>query len=185
MTLAHLSSHCLKALPACLLLIVVGCTQAPTEPTEPTNTVTAPAPPPPPANSTQVPPNAPADNKAVDVPVEGTPAATPSALEEVPTPGQAKRIEFNAGASSGVVKGSIIRGERSVYLLGAKRGQTMSIDVASTESNAVFDLVGTDGKTVTQEATSWNGVLATDGDYQIVVGGTRGNVEYTMKVEIK
>ena len=37
---------------------------------------------------------------------------------------------------------------------------------------------------ILQETTDWSGVLPEDGDYQVIVGGTRGNATYTMQVQI-
>jgi hypothetical protein len=72
-----------------------------------------------------------------------------------------------------------------IYLLGAKASQTMNISLTSIENNAVFDLVTPDGIMLKQEVTNANLVLPLNGDYKIIVGGTRGNATYELSVEIK
>lgn len=57
--------------------------------------------------------------------------------------------------------------------------------ITSLEKNAVFNVIAPDGKTIKQEATTWSGKLPANGDYQIIVGGTRGNASYELTVEIK
>jgi hypothetical protein len=99
--------------------------------------------------------------------------------------GKPRRVKFSPGTSSQVVKDSVIRGERHIYLVGAKQGQQMNLRITSLEKNAVFDLIAPNGKTIKQEATTWNSKLPASGDYRIVVGGTRGNATYELKIEIK
>ncbi len=96
------------------------------------------------------------------------------------------RVKFATGTSSTTIKNSVVRSDRNTYLLGAKSGQLMNLKITSLENNAVFDVLSPDGKTVKQEATTtWSGKLPANGDYQIIVGGTRGNATYELTVEIK
>jgi hypothetical protein len=95
------------------------------------------------------------------------------------------RVKFDRGASSKTVKDSVIRGTRDIYLLGANKGQQMNLNITSLEDNAVFDVVSPNGQILQQEARSWNGTLPQNGDYQIVVGGTRGNATYELTTAIK
>ena len=102
-----------------------------------------------------------------------------------------RRIRFARGATSATVEGAVVRGERAAYLVGARAGQRMRVRVASPERNAVFQLHGPGkvgalpGAGETDDATAWSGVLPRSGDYRIVVGGTRGNAEYRLRVEIR
>ena len=95
------------------------------------------------------------------------------------------RISFDRGRTSKTVKNSVIRGTRDVYLVSANKAQQMNLKITSLENNAVFDVISPDGKTLEQEATNWSATLPANGDYQIVVGGTRGNATYELTVEIK
>lgn len=96
-----------------------------------------------------------------------------------------RRIQFARGSSSAVVENAVVRGTRDTYLLGAKAGQKMTVSITSVENNAVFDIISPQQKILKQEATSWSIKLPTTGDYRIVVGGTRGNATYKLRVEIK
>lgn len=96
-----------------------------------------------------------------------------------------QRIRFARGASSAVVEDAVVRGTRDIYLLGARAGQKMTVSITSVEKNAVFDIIAPNQKMLKQEATNWSAKLPTNGDYRIVVGGTRGNATYKLRVEIK
>ncbi|MDY6898753.1 MAG: hypothetical protein SWZ49_11835 [Cyanobacteriota bacterium] len=95
------------------------------------------------------------------------------------------RVKFDRGASSKTIKDSVIRGTRDIYLLGANKGQQMNLDITSLEDNAVFDVISPNGQILQQETKNWSGTLPQKGDYQIVVGGTRGNATYELSTEIK
>jgi len=95
------------------------------------------------------------------------------------------RISFDQGTTSKTVKNSVVRGTRDSYLIGAKKGQKINLKITSLENNAVFDVISPDGKTLQEQATNWSTKLPANGDYQIIVGGTRGNASYELTVEIK
>lgn len=96
-----------------------------------------------------------------------------------------RRVKFDRGASSKTVKNAVIRGTRDIYLLGANKGQQMNVNITSLENNAVFDVVSPNGQILQQETKNWSGELPQNGDYKIVVGGTRGNATYELTTEIK
>ena len=105
--------------------------------------------------------------------------------------GVKQKIRFARGESSATVKGAVVRGDRDRYYVGAKKGQTMSVKITSVESNAVFQIYlpgeeqALPGAADGDDATDWSGDLPADADYAIVVGGTRGNATYTLKVSIE
>jgi hypothetical protein len=107
-------------------------------------------------------------------------ASSPSAA-----PTSTEAIQFASGASSATLKGGVVRGERKTYRLNAGKNQTMTLNITSLENNAVFDLIAPNGTTLKREATSHTQTLASTGDYQIVIGGTRGNTSYNLTVEVK
>src|SRR3984885_6480497 len=49
-------------------------------------------------------------------------------------------IRFDPGASSKDISRAVIRGERSLYSIGARGGQRLSISITSVEDNAVFQI---------------------------------------------
>jgi hypothetical protein len=104
--------------------------------------------------------------------------------------GRTRRVKFAPGRTTAVLKGSVIRGERDTYVLGASAGQTMTVHITSTEKNAVFQIYAPNGSALQgaeeeADATDWQGELPRKGDYKIVVGGTRGNATYTLEVTIR
>ncbi len=125
------------------------------------------------------------------------PTITPSAAEVKTSPvavapkaeSGTKRISFASGETSATVSGGVIRGERAIYLVGAKGGQRMSVDITSEEDNAVFQIQTPGGKFLADagdgdDATVWDGPLPASGDYKIIVGGTRGNASFKLTVSI-
>jgi hypothetical protein len=105
-----------------------------------------------------------------------------SIAQSSPTP---RRIQFPRGARSTFLENSVVRGTRDTYLINAKKNQRMNVSITSLENNAVFDIIDPNGEVIQGETMSWSFILPATGDYQIVVGGTRGNATYKMFVEIK
>lgn len=114
-----------------------------------------------------------------------------------------EQIRFVAGASSAEVHGGVVRGDQALYSIEARQGQRMSVRISSTEKNAVFQLYAPGAKPETvdsilqvegeslpgagegDDAMQWSGILPRSGSYLVVVGGTRGNANYRLKVEIR
>jgi hypothetical protein len=122
--------------------------------------------------------------KKEPAPVEKKEAMKP-APAKAPVASAPETISFAKGAKSAVAKGSVVRGDRKTYLVNAAKNQSMKISVTALESNAVVDLIGPDGKVLKQGATTVKQVLPATGDYQVVVGGTRGNTTYEVTIAIE
>jgi hypothetical protein len=106
------------------------------------------------------------------------------------TPGRdrTRRIRFERGRTTKVIKDAVVRGDRDRYILNARAGQTLLVHITSEENNAVFDIYRPGGRHTlenAQESTDWSGSLPRTGDYIIEVGGTRGNATYTLEVTIR
>lgn len=99
--------------------------------------------------------------------------------------GLSKEVRFARGKSSATIEGAVVRGDRDTYILRASEGQHMWITITSLENNAVFDLFSPGDEQFEQECRKMDGRLPQSGPYKIVVGGTRGNASYTLKVTIK
>jgi len=105
--------------------------------------------------------------------------------------GVKQKVRFVRGASATTIKGAVSRGKRDRYYVGAKRGQRMTVKIASIEKNAVFQIYfageqeSLEGAGDGDDTTNWTGELPADNDYVIVVGGTRGNASYTLTISIK
>ena len=101
-----------------------------------------------------------------------------------------KRIRFAPGAYSATIEDAVVRGTRDIYLVNAGKGQTMTVKIVSLENNAVFAVTAPPNKagqrrTLIPETVQWSSKLPATGDYQIVVGGTRGNASYKLQVAIQ
>ena len=77
-----------------------------------------------------------------------------------------------------------------MYLLDAQKGQIMTVKLTSLENNAVFDLFApasnnSPRRLLKQETVTWSAVLPVTGDYQVIVGSTRGNATYRLEVTIQ
>ena len=104
--------------------------------------------------------------------------------------GVRKRLKFAKGRSATTVSGAVIRGDEDIYIIGARKGQTMRVKITSLEKNAVFAVKDAGGNYLQDagegdDATNWTGNLPSTGDYEISVGGTRGNATYKLTVSIK
>ncbi len=95
-----------------------------------------------------------------------------------------QEIQFKRGSSSAEVKGGVARGEVMIYLINAKEGQTMNVEIQSVEGNAAFKVVDPNTNAVVEGEKSWSGELPQTGQYQIVVGTERGGASYTLSVSI-
>lgn len=104
--------------------------------------------------------------------------------------GVTKRIKFARGKSSATISESVIRGDQDTYIVGARKGQTMTVKITALEDNAVFQIMSPNEDYLENageedDQTNWSGTLPDNGDYRIVVGGTRGNATYKLTVTIK
>jgi hypothetical protein len=100
---------------------------------------------------------------------------------------QAQRIRFRQGANSATIKNAIVRGEPpKTYVLGAGKGQKMTLRITSLEKNAVLRLIAPNGTIIVDEAKGEKVLnnLPLAGDYTIEVGTERGNASYELYVSI-
>jgi LysM repeat protein len=96
------------------------------------------------------------------------------------------RIQFARGETSSTVSGSLVRGEQVRYLLGARSGQTMVVNISSVENNAVITVTAPNGQILSSaDVRSWSGVLPQNGDYLVTVGSVRGNASYNLVMTIQ
>lgn len=100
-------------------------------------------------------------------------------------------IKFPRGRTSTVINNAVLRDEIDQYILNARAGQRMKVDISSVENNATFQITRPDksqllpGAGFDDDARHWSGELPETGDYTIEVAPTRGNATYRLKVEIR
>ena len=102
------------------------------------------------------------------------------------------RIEFKRGATSRSVSGSVRNDEQYEYVLGAKKGQRLTIKISSTPvKSSVFQLLGDDQDTLGLEHDAnfnVSMVLPRDGDYFINVSrptSANGRSRFSLAISIK
>ena len=113
----------------------------------------------------------------------GYPTPTP-----MPAPGR-ERIQFAAGATSTMVRGTVQFPNRREYLLRALGGQTMRVELISSDASANFAVTGvSDGqplKRLENGNTVWSGTLPSTQDYLLQVATPRtAAVSYELYVEV-
>ncbi|KOR30696.1 hypothetical protein TI04_04515 [Achromatium sp. WMS2] len=104
-------------------------------------------------------------------------------------------VRFDRGSSQAAFDGAVVNGDNDVYTLSAKGGQTMGVEITSVEDNAVFSIYRRLGRKWValpdagpeNEGSGWNDVLPGTGISQlkIVVGSSRGNATYILKINIE
>lgn len=122
-------------------------------------------------------------------------------LTSIASSQEVHEIRFEPGAKSAVVSGSVVRGTRDVYAFTARQGQTTEVSVTALESNAAISVwrpgaqlgatanadvrgAALPGASDRADATRWRGRLPESGRYLIVVGPTRGNASYELRLSI-
>ncbi len=124
-------------------------------------------------------------------------------LAGVAEAGVSKEVSFAKGSNSTLIESSVVRGENDQYFLTGKAGQKMEVSISAAEQNAAFaiyqpgykagkdadgilEIKGTalPGAGEGEDATAWKGALPSPGKYLILVGGTRGNATYKLKITI-
>jgi len=84
-----------------------------------------------------------------------------------------ERVAFKAGTSSATIKGSIKGDETVDYVLGARRGQTMSVTLKTNNASSHFNVLPPGSEAAIAIGSSvgnqWTGPLPADGDYRIRV----------------
>jgi hypothetical protein len=117
--------------------------------------------------------------------------------------GMKPEVRFPKGAASTVLKGAIAHRDNDVWRVAGKAGQTLKVDIAAPERNAVFEAYAP-GARMGHDAYGWSfagqslpgaepgknarslvAKLPTTGMYLIVVGASAGNAHYSMTVSIR
>jgi hypothetical protein len=130
---------------------------------------------------------------SVNIPAIGAAGTAPS--EPVPQLAYGARIavdkpvRFDAGPMALELNGAVLNGERDRYILNALAGEKLSVLISSQEGNAVFSIIGPDqnplpGTEEGKDVNNWSVPIFIEGSYAILVGSTRGNATYTLKVEV-
>lgn len=96
-----------------------------------------------------------------------------------------QRIQFNAGESSTILSGGIVRGESGpVYLFEANAQQLLNARITTLEENGSIDIVSPNGTFIAANQKDIELLLPETGDYLLQVNPIRGNVSFEVIFEI-
>ena len=96
-----------------------------------------------------------------------------------------QRIQFNAGESSTILSGGIVRGESGpVYLFQANAQQSLKATINTLEENGSIDIVAPSGRIISQDQKDIELSLPETGNYLMQVNPIRGNVSFELIFEI-
>ncbi len=99
-------------------------------------------------------------------------------------------VKFAKGASAGNYKGSIDQDKTYTYIVDAAKGQTMKLELTSTQDNAGMFIVTPGGGFLgdaneSEWTDNYNGTLPANGKYKVVVTTSRGSANFTLNVSVK
>lgn len=99
-----------------------------------------------------------------------------------------KRVAFQRGTTTAVLKGSVGASKAVCYQLRVRAGQRMIVHLTSPVRGARFTLIpeGYDVEPITgaEDVESWEGMLDETGDYTISVHAPRVGQTYTLEITI-
>jgi hypothetical protein len=106
-------------------------------------------------------------------------------------PVTSKRIHFQRGRTTAIVKGVARTPGIYEYILGANEGQTMSVHLTSSNKGVEFTIFAPNGSEIDNAlgVDDWSGQLTSSGDYKITLINNRPRAEknhsYTLEVTIR
>ena len=98
-----------------------------------------------------------------------------------------RRINFQRGRTTAVVKGTIRRGVSHDYLIRARVGQAMAVHLAA-RSDVGFEIITPSGQYLCGFTQYWDGYLPQTGDYRVNVlppTTTNAAATYTLEVTVR
>lgn len=97
-----------------------------------------------------------------------------------------RRVQFQRGSSSATVQGKASIALPDTYLVGARAGQVMSVQLTAPRKSVRFLVMSPTTTTLIADNTrSWSGRLPETGDYHIIVDADERGGTYTMTITIK
>ena len=97
-----------------------------------------------------------------------------------------RRVQFRRGASSATVQGKVSIALSDTWVIGARAGQVMTVQLTSPRGSVRFMLMTSRTTTsLADNTTSWTGTLPETGDYLILVDTGAKAATYSMTISIK
>lgn len=98
-----------------------------------------------------------------------------------------RRVQFKRGTSSATLTGKVNIAMPDMYIVGARAGQVMTVQLTSANKSVRFSLISPTTKSLFDgDRRSWTGTLPENGDYTFIVeGDAERAATYSMTVSIK
>jgi len=97
-----------------------------------------------------------------------------------------RRVQFQRGASATTVHGKASIALPDTYLVGARAGQVMTVQLTSQRKSVRFLVMSPKSTSlIADNARSWTGTLPETGDYHIIVEADERGGTYSMTISIK
>ncbi len=97
-----------------------------------------------------------------------------------------RRLQFKRGSSSTTVQGKVSIALPDTFLLGARAGQTMTVQLTAPSKSVRFLVMNSKTSALLADNTrNWTGTLPETGDYHIIVDADAKPVTYSMTITIK
>jgi hypothetical protein len=97
-----------------------------------------------------------------------------------------RRVQFRRGASSATVQGRVSIELSDTWIVGARAGQTMTVQLNSPRSSVRFILMTSrTTQSLADNTRSWTGTLPDTDDYLILVESDAKGATYSMTITIK
>ena len=111
--------------------------------------------------------------------------STISNLETGETKPAFRRVQFQRGASSATLKGKASIALPDTYLIGARAGQTMTVQLTAPRKSVRFLVMTPTSNLIADNSRGWSGALPENGDYTIIVDADEVGGTYSMTISIK
>ena len=102
--------------------------------------------------------------------------------------GNLHRVKFERGSASTIIKGAIRNWSEEVYVLEARQGQTMILNLREDTRNGdvTLNIVAPNGKALNNSDNGWAGKLPNNGDYKIYITTINSKTaRFTLEITIK
>lgn len=97
-----------------------------------------------------------------------------------------RRVQFQRGSSSATVQGKASIALPDTYLVGAREGQVMTVQLTAPKKSVRFLVMSPKTTSlIADNARAWTGTLPETGDYHIIVDADERGGTYSMTISIK
>jgi len=98
-----------------------------------------------------------------------------------------RRVQFKRGTSSATLTGKVNIAMPDMYIVGARAGQVMTVQLTAANKSVRFSLISPATKSLFDDnRRSWTGTLPENGDYTFIVeGDAERGATYSLTVSIK